>query len=308
MSARTRELPRRSCLTVPGSSERFLAKAATLPVDEVILDLEDAVAESSKAAARRKVAGAVRDLDWGERVVFVRVNGWESRHTYLDVIDVVTASGPRLDGLVLPKAGSAPEVAALDLLLSQLERNARLQGGHVGLEVQIESASGLAAVREITAVSKRLEAVVLGPVDLAASLGLPRVGNGAVVPDGTSELYDHVLVELLVAGRVNGLQVIDGPYLALDDLAGLEAVARRRAALGLDGKWAVHPSQIDKLNEAFTPAAGEVAGAEALLAAIGGAAAAPGRGALRYEGEMVDAATRKVAERILARAARGRKV
>ncbi|HTX00611.1 MAG TPA: aldolase/citrate lyase family protein, partial [Acidimicrobiales bacterium] len=175
MSSRSRDLPRRSCLAVPGSSERFLAKAASLLADEVILDLEDAVAEPEKPAARGRVAAAVRDLDWGERVVCVRCNGWDTRHTYRDVIEVVSATGPRLDEVMLPKAGSAAQVVALDLLLSQVEKDAGLPPGHVGIEVQIESAAGLAAVREICAASPRLETVVLGPVVLAASLGMPQL-------------------------------------------------------------------------------------------------------------------------------------
>lgn len=305
MSSRSRNLPRRSSLAVPGSSDRFLQKATGLPADEVILDLEDAVAESEKAGARARVATAIRELDWGERVVCVRLNGWSTAHTYADVIEVVSASGPRLDEVMLPKAGSPGEVAALDLLLTQVERNAGLDPGHVGVEIQIESAAGLSRVREICAASPRLEAVVLGPVDLAASLGMPLATGGGDHPDYAGELYHHVLGELLVAGRAAGLFVIDGPYLAIEDREGLTAVARRRAALGLDGKWAIHPDQLEVLNEVFTPTPEQLERAEAVLAALDDAAAGEGRGAVRHGGEMLDEASRKLAERILARAGTG---
>lgn len=306
MSQRSRQLPRRSCLVLPGSNARFLAKAATLPADEVILDLEDAVAESAKPSARGAVASAVRDLDWNERVVCVRVNGWSTAHTYRDVIEVVTAAGPRLDELMLPKAGSAAEVAALDLLLTQVERDAGLPAGGIGIEVQIESAAGLAAVGEICAASSRLEAVVLGPADLAASLGValaPAAGEPSGDPgDPRDEVLLHALVELLVAGRRHGLQVVDGPFLALGDEEGLRRVAGQRAALGLDGKWAIHPDQLAAINEAFTPSAAELERARAVIAALDEAADSEGRGAARYEGEMIDEANRKLAERLVARA------
>jgi citrate lyase subunit beta/citryl-CoA lyase len=303
MSRRSRDLPRRSCLVVPGSSARFLAKAATLPADEVVLDLEDAVAELAKVEARRAVAAAVRSLDWDERVVCVRLNGWASPYTLRDLLEVVGAAGPRLDEVMLPKAASAGEVVALDLLLSQLEQEAGLPAGHLGIEVQIESADGLAAVGEICAASPRLEAVVLGPVDLAASLGMPLFTVGGDLPGYPGDHLHHVLFELLVAGRRSGLQVIDGPYLSLGDEDGLRTISRRRAALGLDGKWAVHPSQIAVLNEVFTPPSEELEWARAVLAALEEAAVAERRGALRHGGEMIDEASRKLARRLVARSA-----
>ncbi len=288
---------------MPGSSDRFLAKAATLDTDEVILDLEDAVAEPAKADARARVGAAVRELDWGQRVVCVRLNGWSTPHTYRDVIEVLNAAGPRLDEVMLPKAGSPGEVVALDLLLSQVEQDAGLPAGHVGIEVQIESAAGLGALSEICAASPRLETVVLGPVDLAASLGMGVAAGRGDLAGYPGDHLQPVLLQLLVAGRRNGLQVIDGPYLALEDPEGLLSIARRRAALGLDGKWAIHPDQLPLINEAFTPRPEEAEQARGILALLDEAAAAEQRGALRRGGEMIDEASRKLALRVVARAA-----
>src|SRR3984957_21107990 len=165
MSQRTRSLPRRSCHSVPGSSEKFLAKAPTLPADMFFLDLEDAVAPLEKEAARAKVVEAVRDQDWGDAVLCVRVNAWDTKWTYGDVIDVVSGAGERLDELMLPKVQSAAEVIALDLLLTQVEKNSGLPVGHVGIEAQIETARGLINVDDICAASPRLETIIFGPAD-----------------------------------------------------------------------------------------------------------------------------------------------
>src|SRR5580658_5455136 len=163
MSKRSRALPRRSCLSTPGSSERFLAKAPTATTDFSFLDLEDSVAPNEKVAARAKVAQAIRTLDWDDRVLCVRVNAWDTPWTYGDVIDVVTDAGPRLDEVMLPKVQRAEEVVALDLLLSQVEANAGLEPGHIGIEAQIETAQGLINVEAICAASPRLESIVFGP-------------------------------------------------------------------------------------------------------------------------------------------------
>ena len=171
MSERSRYLPRRSCHAVPGSNEKFLAKAPSLPADMFFLDLEDAVAPLEKEAARAKVVAAVGDQDWGDAVVCVRVNAWDTKWTYGDVIEVVGQAGPRLDEIMLPKVQNAAEVVALDLLLTQVEINSGLPAGHIGIEAQIETARGLINVEEICAASPRLETVILGPVDFSASIG-----------------------------------------------------------------------------------------------------------------------------------------
>src|SRR5215469_10361069 len=173
MSARSRDLPRRSCLSTPGSSERFLAKAPKVPADMTFLDLEDSVAPLEKESSRAKVVDAIKNQDWGERVLCVRVNAWDTKWTYGDVIEVVGNAGERLDEVMLPKTQSPAEVVALDLLLAQVEINAGLPPGHIGIEAQIETTRGLINVEEICAASPRLETIVFGPADFAASMEMP---------------------------------------------------------------------------------------------------------------------------------------
>src|SRR5438094_4046297 len=178
MSERTRDLPRRSCLSVPGSNERFLEKGPGVPADMTFLDLEDSVAPLEKESARAKVVDAIKNQDWGERVMCVRVNAWDTKWTYGDVIEVVANAGERLEEVMLPKVQSAAEVVAMDLLLTQVEANAGLPLGHIGIEAQIETARGITNVEEICAASPRLETIILGPVDLSASVVMPRLAGG----------------------------------------------------------------------------------------------------------------------------------
>ncbi|MGH9296871.1 MAG: HpcH/HpaI aldolase/citrate lyase family protein, partial [Acidimicrobiales bacterium] len=178
MSARSRSMPRRSCLSVPGSSERFIEKAPSVPADMTFLDLEDSVAPLEKEAARAKVAKAIREVPWDDRVICVRVNAWDTKWTYGDVIEVVSTAGERLDEIMLPKVQSPAEVVALDLLLTQIELNAGLPPGHVGIEAQIETTRGLINVEEICAASPRLEAIIFGPADFAASMEMPVLTGG----------------------------------------------------------------------------------------------------------------------------------
>ncbi len=173
MSARTRELPRRSCLSVPGSSEKMLGKAPGLPADMVFLDLEDSVSPLEKEAARTKVVHAIKTQDWGDKVLCVRINAWDTEWTVFDVIEVVGQAGIRLEEVMLPKVQSAAEVIALDLLLSQVETKAGLPAGHIGIEAQIETTRGLINVEEICAASPRLETIIFGPADFAASMEMP---------------------------------------------------------------------------------------------------------------------------------------
>jgi citrate lyase subunit beta/citryl-CoA lyase len=241
MSERSRNLPRRSCLSTPGSSDRFLAKAPTAVADMTFLDLEDSVAPNEKVAARAKIVNAVRTQDWGERVLCVRVNAWDTQWTYGDVIEVVGNAGIRLDEVMLPKVQCAAEVVAMDLLLTQVEKNAGLPIGHIGIEAQIETARGLINVDDICAASPRLETIIFGPADFAASIEMPVLTGGVAIPEYPGDHFNYVFSRILMAGRANGLQVIDGPFLKVRELDALREFSQRTRMLGYDGKWALNP-------------------------------------------------------------------
>ena len=242
---------RRSCLAVPASSERFISKARGLPADEVFLDLEDAVAPGAKAQARANAVAAVTG-DWGGRLVAVRVNDAATQWAHRDVLDVV--SGGQVDAVILPKVTSPDHVVWLDLLLGQVEREAGLPAGRTGIEAQIEDARGLAAVDAIAAASPRLEALVFGPADFMASVGIRSLDVGGQ-PEGYvgGDAYHYALMRILIAARSRGVAAIDGPYLKVRDVDGLRRSAASSAALGFDGKWALHPDQIEAVNQAFAP-------------------------------------------------------
>jgi citrate lyase subunit beta / citryl-CoA lyase len=277
------------------------AKAVTLASDEVLLDLEDATAPSEKPGARSIVVDSLRTLDFGRRAVAVRVNSVDTEWCYRDVVDVVEPAGDRIDTLILPKVESAADVIFLDRLLDQIERARGWPAGRIGIEVLIESAAGLQQVDDIARASARLETLIFGPGDLSASLGLGQLTIGTLESDYAADVWHYALMRMLVAARTNGLLAIDGPYAAFADLAGLESSARRTAALGFDGKWVIHPSQIDTVNRVYTPDPASFARAEGILAAYAQATTGEGRGAVRFEGEMIDEATRKMAESVSAR-------
>ena len=304
MSERTRTLPRRSCHAVPGSSEKFLAKAPGLPADMIFLDLEDAVAPLEKEAARATVVSAIRDQDWGEKILCVRVNAWDTRWTYGDVIEVVGNAGTRLDEIMLPKVQTAAQVVALDLLLTQVEINAGLPPGHIGIEAQIETAQGLINVEEICTASKRVETVILGPVDFSASMGMPSLAGGLLIPEYPGDYFHYVFVKILAAGRAAGIQVIDGPYVKIRDLEGFREYATRAQVLGYDGKWSLHPDQIDVLNEVFSPTQEQFERAWAILDAYRSATEGDRKGAVMFGDEMIDEASRKVAVTLVTRGER----
>ncbi len=304
MSERSRHLPRRSCHAVPGSNEKFLAKAPSLPADMFFLDLEDAVAPLEKEAARSKVVAAVAEQDWGDAVLCVRVNAWDTRWTYEDVIEVVGRAGPRLDEVMLPKVQSAAEVVAMDLILTQVEVNTGLPPGHVGIEAQIETARGLINVEAICAASPRLETVILGPVDLSASMGMPSLAGGLLIPEYPGDYFHYVFMKILMAGRANGLQVIDGPYVKIRDLDGFRQYATRSQILGFDGKWSLHPDQVVILNEVFSPTQEQFDRALAILDAYREATEGERKGAVMFGDEMIDEASRKVAVTLVARGER----
>lgn len=296
--------PRRSCLTVPGSSERFIAKARGLAADEVILDLEDAVAPAAKEQARKLIADALLTGGWSAPLRAVRINGVGTQWAYRDVIDVVERSGSSLDAIVLPKVSAPAHVIWLDLLLGQVEQAAALPPGKIAIEAQIEDAAGLAAVEAIVAASARLAALVFGPADFMASVGMRSLTVGAQ-PDAYQggDAFHYAHLRILVAARAAGLQAIDGPHAAIGDLDGLAAQSASVASLGYDGKWVVHPSQIDPVNAAFAPDQASYDRAELILDAYSHATANDHRGAVTLDGEMIDEASRKLA---LVAAARGR--
>src|SRR5919108_2138300 len=244
MSARPRDLPRRSCLSVPASSEKMLGKAPGLPADMVFFDLEDSVAPLEKESARAKAVDAVKNQDWGEKILCVRVNAWDTKWTYGDVLEVVGNAGERLEEVMLPKVQSAAEVVAMDLLLTQVEKNSGLPVGHIGIEAQIETTQGLINVEEICAASPRMETIIFGPADFAASMEMPVLTGGVQVPEYPGDHFHYVFSRILMAGRANQLQVIDGPYLKIRDLDGLRDYSMRPRILGYDGKWALHPDQV----------------------------------------------------------------
>ncbi|HEV3328808.1 MAG TPA: CoA ester lyase [Acidimicrobiales bacterium] len=304
MSERSRDLPRRSCLSTPGSSEKFLAKAPTVAADMTFLDLEDAVAPNEKVAARAKVVEAIVKQDWDDRVLCVRVNAWDTAWTYNDVIEVVSGAGPRLDEVMLPKVQSAAEVVALDLLLTQIERNSGLPIGHVGIEAQIETARGLINVEEICAASPRLETIIFGPADFAASIEMPVLTGGVAIPEYPGDHFHYVFSKILMAGRANGLQVIDGPFLKVRDQDALREFAMRTRMLGYDGKWALTPDQASVLNEVFSPTQEQFDHAWDILEAYRVATEEEHKGSVMFGDEMIDEASRKMATKFLSRGER----
>jgi citrate lyase subunit beta / citryl-CoA lyase len=290
---------RRTCHAVPGSSERFIAKAVSLDADEVFLDLEDAVAPNEKESARERVIEALRTLDFGSKTVAVRVNGTDTPHYYRDLIAVVEAVGDRIDAVMLPKVRTPGDVEMTAKLLTQIELSKGFEAGRIGIEAQIEDATGLLACEAIAAASERMETLIFGPGDYSAAVGIPITTIGAA-PDGyPGDHLNYVYSRLVVAARAAGIQVIDGPYGNIKDDEGLRTRSTLARALGIDGKWTIHPGQIAIVNEVFTPSPDELARAEALLAAYDRATDDEGRGAALFEGEMVDEASRKMAARVV---------
>lgn len=295
--------PRRTILAVPGSSDRFIEKSRTQPVDAVFLDLEDAVAPAAKVESRSRIVTALKSGGWWAGLVTVRVNDWTTPWTYADVAEVVGNAGAHIDALVLPKAQSGDHVKALDLLLTQVEKGAGLPVGRIGLEVQIEDAPGLARVNEIAAASQRLQSLVFGPGDFMASMGMGSLNVGSAIPGYDGDHFHYVLMGILVAARAHGLQAIDGPYVAIRDLDGFRASAAKAAALGYDGKWVLHPDQVAAGNEIFTPPAADIERARRIVEAYAHATAEAGGavGAIVVDNEMVDEAGVRLARTILAK-------
>jgi citrate lyase subunit beta/citryl-CoA lyase len=290
---------RRSCLAVPASSPSMIAKAAASAADEVFIDLEDACAPSEKVPSRKLVVEALNSLDFDGKVRVVRINDVTTRFCYGDVIELVSGAGANLDSLLVPKIEDASHVHFVDHLLTGLEGDLGLER-RIGLELLIETAAGAVHLKEIAeACPARAKALHFGPGDYAVDLGIPRFELGMIDPDYPGHQWHWVMSALAVQARASGVQAIDGPYVDFHDRDGYLESARRAKLLGFEGKWCIHPNQIEWANAEFTPSRELYDEAERVLAAYAEATAA-GRGAALHEGKMIDEATRKLAERLVA--------
>lgn len=305
----------RSELAVPGSSPQMFEKAAKSAADIVFLDLEDAVAPDKKEEARRNVIAALNDIDWGDKTISVRINGLDTPYMYRDVVDVLEQTGDRLDLIMIPKVGTAADVYAVDMLVTQIEQ-AKGRKKRIGFELIIETALGMQNVHEIAAASKRNESLHFGVADYAASIRARTVKIGGVHPDyGVltdpddsgdrayfwGDPWHYAIARMVVAARANGLRPVDGPFGDIRDADGYRAAARRAAVLGCEGKWAIHPSQIDLANEIFTPSEAEVQRARRILEAMA-EAEREGRGAVSLDGRLIDIASIRQARGLVAKA------
>ena len=298
--------PRRSCLAVPGSSQKMIDKARGLPADQVFLDLEDACAPLAKPGARKTIVAALNEGGWGERLRVVRVNDLTTEWTYRDVTEVVEGAGANLDAIMLPKVQTAAQVQWLDLTLTQIEKTMGYAIGSIGIEAQIENALGLTNVNAIAAASPRVETIIFGPADFMASINMKSLVVGEQPPGyDVGDAYHYILMAILMAARAYGKQAIDGPYLQIKDVDGFRRVAGRSAALGFDGKWVLHPGQLEAANEVYSPDQADYDHAELILDAYDHYTSEAGgaRGAVMLGDEMIDEASRKMA---LVMAAKGR--
>jgi citrate lyase beta subunit len=298
-----RQRLQRSELAVPGSNPALFAKALAGAADYVFLDLEDAVAPADKEQARANVIRALHDYDWRGRgkTICVRVNGIDTHYFYRDMVDVVEQAGERLDVVLVPKVGVPGDVYLTDALLTQIEEAKGIRH-RIGIDVLIETALGMANVEAIAQSSSRLEAMHFGVADYAASMRARTVSIGGLTPDYPGDQWHASITRMVVACRAYGLRPIDGPFGDFNDPEAFLASARRGAALGIQGKWAIHPSQVDLANQVFTPPEAEVGRARRILEALE-AAAREGRGAAQLDGRMIDAASARMAQNIVDMAA-----
>lgn len=289
---------RRSNLAVPGSSPKMLDKARGLPVDQVFMDIEDAVAPLAKPEARTNIVAALNEGGYDGKVRTVRVNDWTTQWTYADVVEVVEGAGPNLDCIMLPKVQTPDQIVALDLLLTQIEKSNGFEVGRIGIEAQIENAMGLINVDAIAAASPRVETIIFGPADFMASINMKSLVVGEQPPGyDVGDAYHYILMRILMAARAHDKLAIDGPYLAIKDVEGYRRVASRSAALGFDGKWVLHPGQVDAANEVYSPRQEDYDQAELILDAYAFYTSAEGgaKGAVMLGDEMIDEASRKMA-------------
>ena len=289
----------RSELAVPGSSPEMFEKALNSKADYIFLDLEDAVSPMDKVTARQNVIKALKDIDWREKgkTISVRINSPDTHYMYKDLVDIVEEVGERLDTILLPKAGTASDVYMIDCLLTQIETNKKLKN-KIGIECLIETALGMSNIKEIAKSSERLEALHFGVADYAASLRARTVIIGGLNPNYPGDQWHHGLSQLVMTCRAYGLRAIDGPFGDFNDPDAYIEAAKRGAAIGIEGKWAIHPSQIDLANKVFSPPSSEVTKAKRILEELDKAAKA-GKGAAQLDGRMIDAASARMAENIV---------
>ncbi|MFC3571634.1 CoA ester lyase [Paracoccus sp. TOH] len=305
----------RSELAVPGSQPQMFQKAADSDVDVIFLDLEDAVAPDEKPQARKNIIKALNEIDWGKKTMSIRINGLDTHYMYRDVVDVVEQAGERLDLIMIPKVGTAADVYAVDMLVTQIE-DAKGLKKRIGFEHIIETALGMQNINEIAAASKRNESLHFGVADYAASTRARTTVIGGVnehysvltdkLDDGSrqihwGDMWHYALSRMVVAARANGLRPIDGPFGDFSDPEGYKAAAYRAAVLGCEGKWAIHPSQIALANEVMSPSAAEVERAQKILDAMA-KAEAEGKGAVSLDGRLIDYASIRQAEVLVQKA------
>ena len=289
----------RSELAVPGSSPKMFEKALNSNADYIFLDLEDAVSPNDKIVARGNIIKALKEINWKDKgkTISVRINSLDTHYMYRDLVEIVEQAGNDIDTILLPKAGTASDVYMVDCLLTQIEENKKIKH-KIGIECLIETALGMSNIKEIAKSSGRLEALHFGVADYAASLRARTVVIGGLNPDYPGDQWHHGLSQLVMTCRAYGLRAIDGPFGNFNDPDAYILSAKRAAAIGIEGKWAIHPSQIDLANKVFSPPDTEVEKAKRILQELD-KAAKEGKGAAQLDGRMIDAASARMAENIV---------
>ena len=295
-----RQRLQRSELAVPASNPAMIDKAADGPADYVFLDLEDAVAPPEKEQARKNAIEALNDIDWAAKgkTVSVRINGLDTHYMYRDVVDVMEQAGDRVHTLLVPKVGVPGDLYMVEAMVNQIEMGCGLRN-RVGLEALIETALGMANVEAIAQFGGRLEALHFGVADYAASLRARTTNIGGLNPNYPGDQWHAAISRMVIACRAYGLRAIDGPFGDFSDPEGYKDGARRAAALGCEGKWAIHPSQVALANEIFSPPEAEVTRARRIVEELR-KAEAEGRGAAALDGKMIDAASERMAKNVIA--------
>ena len=289
----------RSELAVPGSSPQMFEKALNSAADYIFLDLEDAVSPNDKISARANVIKALNEMNWREKgkTISVRINSLDTHYMYSDLVEIVEQAGKNIDTILVPKVGTGSDVYMVDCLLAQIETNKKLKS-KIGIECLIETALGMSNIKQIAKSSERLEALHFGVADYAASLRARTVVIGGLNPDYPGDQWHHGLSQLVMTCRAYGLRAIDGPFGDFNDPDAYIAAAKRGAAIGIEGKWAIHPSQIELANKVFSPPDAEVNKAKRILEELE-KASKEGKGAAQLEGRMIDAASARMAENIV---------